>query len=356
MSDELVIQSHRGRYAVAFDDDALARLDADVPSGAHFVVDARVASLYARDLANVLRSSSVLIVEATEGAKSLARFEGYVEHLLARRVRRAHVLFAIGGGIVQDIVCFLASTLLRGLEWRFYPTTLLAQADSCIGSKSSINVGAAKNVLGTFYPPSRIAIGTRVLATLEARDLRSGVGEMLKVHAIEGPASFDRIAADYESLFADPAAMMRAIRRSLEIKKRVIEEDEFDLGPRNVMNYGHSFGHAIESATSFAVPHGIAVTIGMDMANYTAARLGLCDESHYERMRPVLRTNMAGFERAPVPLDAFFAALHKDKKNTDEALRLVLPDRTGRVSLRSCAGDARFRKICEEYLIRGRSG
>ncbi|MEK7862885.1 MAG: 3-dehydroquinate synthase, partial [Chloroflexota bacterium] len=265
----MVIQSHRGPYTVDFDDDALAHLDADVPAGAHFLVDARVAELHGADLRRVLASRSVLTIAATEAAKSLDRFPAYVERLVERGVRRGHVLVVVGGGITQDIACFLAATLLRGLEWRFYPTTLLAQADSCIGSKSSINVGEIKNVLGTFTPPSRIVIGGRVLATLDERDLRSGIGEMLKVHAIAGPDAFDRIAADYPRLLSDPALLRSYIRASLEIKRRIIEEDEFDRGIRNVMNYGHSFGHAIESATAYAVPHGIAVTIGMDMANYT---------------------------------------------------------------------------------------
>jgi hypothetical protein len=139
-------------------------------------------------------------------------------------------------------------------------------ADSCVGSKSSINGGGAKNVLGTFTPPRRIILGAGVLRTLDEKDVRSGVGEMLKVHAIAGPAAFDAIAADYPRLFTDRSVMTAYLRRSLEIKKPIVEADEFDQGRRLVMNYGHSFGHALESATAFAVPHGIAVTIGMDMA------------------------------------------------------------------------------------------
>src|SRR5581483_3202456 len=201
----------------------------------------------------------------------------------ARKIRRNHVLVAIGGGIIQDITCFLAATMLRGLPWNFIPTTLLAQADSCIGSKSSINAGEAKNILGTFTPPARVDVSTRFLKTLDERDIRSGIGEMLKVHAIEGPQSFDQIAHDYENILSDDSVMLHYIRRSLDIKKRIIEIDEFDRGPRNVMNYGHSFGHAIESATDFAVPHGIAVTLGMDLANYTAVRTGRTGEAFFQR-------------------------------------------------------------------------
>ncbi|MCZ6759787.1 MAG: 3-dehydroquinate synthase [Gemmatimonadetes bacterium] len=355
MYESLTIQSHRGPYTVIFEEDAFRSLDATVPSHAHFIVDERVAGLYAKELARVLAAPSVLSIEATEANKSLDKFTGYVDHLVCNHVRRRDTLIAVGGGIIQDITCFLAATVLRGLNWHFYPTTLLAQADSCIGSKSSINVGNTKNVLGTFTPPERIVISSGVLDTLDKRDLRSGIGEMLKVHAIEGPEYFDQIAADYHSLLSDRTMMVHYIHRSLEIKKAIIEQDEFDRGLRNIMNYGHSFGHAIESATDFTVPHGIAVTIGMDMANYTAVRLGLLDRGHYDRMHPTLMMNFAGFERLEVPLTSFFAALSKDKKNIDTRLGLILPDASARLTLGSYRNDAALRAIFVEYLSTERS-
>lgn len=350
MSDPLVVQSHAGAYTVMFDDQALARLNESVPPDAHFIVDANVARLYDRDLARVLASGSVLVIEASESAKSLDRFPGYVEHFVAHAVRRGHRLVAIGGGVIQDITCFLAATLLRGLSWEFYPTTLLAQADSCIGSKSSINVGAAKNILGTFTPPASITISSRVLKTLPPEDLRSGIGEMLKVHAIVGPAEFDRIANDYGRLLSDDAVLLHYIRRSLEIKKAIIEIDEFDRGPRNVMNYGHTFGHAIEAATNYAVPHGIGVTMGMDMANFVAVRLSLAPQSHFARMHGVLRANYAGFERTPIPLGVFLSAIAKDKKNTDREIGMILPGPDGRLAVARRPPDARFTEACAEYL------
>jgi 3-dehydroquinate synthase len=350
VSEPLVIQSHRGPYTVEFNEEALNDLGAAPPANAHFIVDDRVAELHKGALAVALSSRSVLRIKATEAAKSLDKIEGYVEQLIERSIRRSDILIAVGGGIIQDVTCFVASTLLRGVEWCFYPTTLLAQADSCVGSKSSINVGKSKNLLGTFYPPTRIAIGTRVLETLDERDVRSGVGEMLKVHAIDGPESFDRIAADYRLLFEDPRVMSHYVRRSLELKKRYVEEDEFDRGPRNVMNFGHSFGHAIESATDFAVPHGIAVTLGMDLANYVAVRLGRTGPDHYVRMHGTLAANYAGFDRTVVPLAPFFSALGKDKKNTTSALRLILPDASARVGIVSCVNDEAFRSHCARYF------
>lgn len=346
-----MIRSHAGEYTVSFEPDALSRLN-DRPGGAmHLIVDATVARLYAGELGTALAGPSVLIVEASEAAKSLERFPDYVNHLVARGVRRHHRLVAIGGGVIQDITSFLAAVLLRGLPWEFYPTTLLAQADSCIGSKSSINVGSAKNVLGTFTPPTAIRVATPVLATLSDADRRSGVGEMLKVHAVAGPASFDAIAADYEALLRDAGLMQRYIRRSLEIKKALVEADEFDRGVRLVMNYGHTFGHALEASTGYAIPHGIAVTIGMDMANFVAARLHLSPEAHFTRMHPVLRRNYAGLER-PVDLRDFLASIGRDKKNTDRELSLILLDEHGAVRLLRHASDRAFSDACGEYLDR----
>ena len=350
MSDALIIQSHRGPYTVTFAEE-LPEWGVTVASDAvHFLVDRRVAELYATLLEGVLKARSVLVIEATESAKSLDKFPAYIEGLIERRIRRDHMLVAIGGGIIQDITCFLAACLFRGIDWDYYPTTLLAQADSCIGSKSSINVGKIKNVLGTFTPPKRIGISTPFLDTLELLDIHSGVGEMLKVHAIDGPESFDEIAADYPRLFSDRTVLLKYIRRSLEIKKRFIEEDELDRGPRNLMNYGHSFGHAIESATHYEITHGIAVTIGVDMANFVAVRYGRVPASHFQRMHPTLRENYRQILGKPIPLEAFLQAIDRDKKNSSRQLALILPNADARVEKVFISLDETFRSVCGDYF------
>lgn len=347
------MQSHAGPYRVEFADVPLPSFE-DRPGKAHLIVDERVARLHADALAAVLDTYPALLIEATEAAKSLEQFPGYVRALVSGGIRRGDVIVAVGGGVVQDIACFLAATLMRGIEWWFLPTTLLAQADSCIGSKSSINVGELKNLLGTFTPPARVHLWAGYLETLDEPDVRSGIGEMLKVHAIEAPESFDRIAREYGLLFEDACVLQRYVRASLEIKRRIIEEDEFDRGPRNVMNYGHSFGHAIESATRFAIPHGIAVTIGMDMANFVSMRLGPGTAETYERMRPVLGANAAGFGDVAIEAGAVGEAIGKDKKNIGSELRLVLPDENGRIGLVRRPNDEAFRAVCDEYLREAR--
>ena len=350
----LVIHSHRGEYDVKFVENAFGQLNGAALANKHFIVDARVADFYADELVHVLASSSVLLVEARESSKSLDKMSGYVEYLLSCDVRRGHVLVAIGGGIVQDITSFLAAILLRGLQWHFYPTTLLSQADSCIGSKSSINVGDVKNVVGTFTPPKHVFVSTSVLNTLDELDVRCGLGEMLKVHAIDSPLSFDRIAAILPRILVDAKTLETYIYQSLLIKKSFIEQDEFDQGIRNILNYGHTFGHAIESATCNKVPHGIAITIGMDMANYTAMQLGLIDGHYFQRMHPTLMGNCSGFENVEVPFSAFLSAISKDKKRSDAGLRLILPSSEGRIASVDIAHDDVFRGICVEYLERGR--
>lgn len=351
-NDSLQIQSAFGNYAVHFRQgvaEAVADIDRD--RVLHIIIDSRVARLHATALGDLLNAAkSVHEIEALEDNKSLEIIPKLVKRLADAGIRRDHMLIAVGGGIIQDMTCFIASILFRGMEWAFLPTTLLAQADSCIGSKSSINAAGIKNLVGNFYPPRIISIAAEFLTTLDQRDVRSGVGEMLKVHIIDGPASYDRIASVYETLFSDPKTMLSFIRDSLSIKKRIIERDEFDRGPRNVMNYGHSFGHAIEAATDFAVPHGIAVTMGMDMANHVARRMGRLKSADFIRMHTVLRRNYDGYERVPVPLPQLFDALARDKKNIGTDLTLILPDAMAHIEKVRVTADDDFRESCRDFL------
>ena len=348
MSD-LVIRCHRGSYPVHFGE-PFKGLEHGLNEGEHLLIDARVADLYESNLSAALAGCSVLRIEATEDNKSLEAFPRYYTHLIDQGVRRNHLLIAVGGGIVQDITAFIAATLLRGLRWHFYPTTLLAQADSCIGSKSSVNVGGSKNQLGTYTPPDEISISTEVLATLTDSDRRSGIGEIIKVHIISGWDEVRALAADYSQLEHDPVVLGRYIQESLKIKKVKIEADEFDRGERIVMNYGHSFGHAIESCTNFAVPHGIAVSIGMDMANFASWRLGLSGRDVYGELHPLLEENFSGFQNIDISVDRLVAALGRDKKNVGRDIVLILLSEPGALFQHRITDESRLRAICAEYL------
>lgn len=351
MSERLDIQSHKGVYSVFFENQLLANIGQLLEGQPHFLVDANVARLYADQLRPVLNHKNAVLIDATEENKSIERIIPIFERLVANSVRRDHTLIAIGGGIIQDVTCFIASTLLRGMTWKFVPTTLLAQADSCIGSKSSINLGKTKNILGTFNPPCEIFVCAEFLDTLKDQDIHSGIGEILKVHAIDSCAAYDRLAADYDRLQTDRSVLLSYVRQALLIKQRFIEVDEFDRGVRNIFNYGHSFGHAIEAATDFGVPHGIAVTMGMDMANRIAVLRGLLLGKHYLRMHSVLRKNYSSFAKVAIPLDHMLSALMKDKKNTSTKLMLIFPvGDEASIQRVEVPPDEKFQSQCRQFL------
>ena len=351
MSESLEICSHKGPYSVVFSDSIPSSIKDCSYEDIHCIVDRRVAALHGESLSPLLDQSSTLILDAVEESKSLEQFPKYVQHFVSHSIRRGSMLVGVGGGIVQDVTSFLAATMLRGLDWSFFPTTLLAQADSCIGSKSSINCGGVKNILGTFTPPQKVFIANSFRKTLEDKELRSGIGEMLKVHAIDGRDRLREFAKNYDDLFISPELMNEAIQSSLEIKKRYIEKDEFDTGARLVFNYGHSFGHAIEAATSYAVPHGVAVSMGCDMANFVAAKMDLAPDSYWREMSSVYRKNYCSFGNVNIPFDKFLVALAKDKKNVRErSFSLILPNREGEI-VRGVYPDTLFlRKTFQDFL------
>lgn len=323
--EELTINSHKGPYVVHFVDGLLSTPQSFLEGDPHVIIDANIAKIYKSGLKSVLSHPNTIVLEATENTKSLQQIIPVIELLVQHKIRRTHHLVAIGGGVIQDITCFIASILLRGIDWHFVPTTLLAQADSCIGSKSSINLESAKNIVGTFNPPRTVWIDAVFLSSLGDSEVHSGIGEILKVHAIDSPESFDSVATDYELMLGDHVVLRKYIRESLLIKKRFIEIDEFDTGIRNIFNFGHSFGHAIEAATNFGVPHGIAVTMGMDMACKISHARGLLPTQQLNRMHEHLRKNYLSFIDVEIPVNEMLNALMKDKKNTSTTLGLIFP-------------------------------
>jgi len=349
--DSLTIQSHKGPYSVRFDDTLLENPDQLIDQDTHFIVDSNVARLYPKFLKKIVSNPRTILIDAKEKNKSIEQVIPLIRRLVDNKIRRNHSLMAIGGGIIQDITCFIASNLQRGLRWTLVPTTLLAQADSCIGSKSSINLGDTKNILGTFNPPKHIILCTDFLETLEDKDIHSGIGEIIKVHAIDGEASFNKLAADYDRLLSEREVLLTYVIEALRIKQKYIEIDEFDRDARNIFNYGHSFGHAIETATDFSIPHGVAVTIGMDMANHIAVQRNLISEEHYKRMQPIIYKNYAAFKEVEIEFELFFEALLKDKKNTSTQQVLIFPvGESANIERVTILPDEKFRTQCEVYF------
>ncbi len=331
MSDNFVIHSLFRDYEVRFEDDFSARLAVSLQDGDFLIVDANVRDLYGPRLAPFLEKWHHVVVEPTEEQKSYSQMGWVIQAIIESGVKKNHRLVAIGGGIVQDITGFIASILYRGVDWLFYPTTLLAQCDSCIGSKTSINFGAYKNQLGGFYPPTEIVIDLNFIDTLPESAVLSGLGEMIHYFLVSGDDDFHRLKSDYASSITDKSVMRDLVLRSLQIKHAMIEKDEFDRGPRQVFNYGHSFGHAIESLTNYRIPHGIAVSFGMDIANHLSLQLGYISEGERQDMRELLAWNFSSTELSGITVEEFLDALSKDKKNVGSEFRVILTRGPGKM-------------------------
>lgn len=348
--NSIEIKSYKGAYHVHFSEDVFFQLSQLPKEKTQIIVDEKVFSHYKNQFENYLSLNKINFILADEKNKNINKFSDYVESLMKNQVKLDHTLVAIGGGITQDITCFLAATLFRGMQWIFVPTTLLAQADSCIGSKSSINVGSFKNLMGTFTPPSQIFIDLKFLDTLSNQDIASGIGEILKVHMIKGISYFEKVLSAFDKMKKDRFVLREFIENSLLYKKEMIELDEFDKGPRNVMNYGHSYGHAIETATDFAIPHGVAVTIGMDMANYQSYKMSRISKDQFQSWHTGLQKNYQSFSQVKIDLDSFIGAIRKDKKNIGTDLSLILVRDDGPIEKVKVAADSHFLSNCRDFL------
>ena len=316
------------------------------------LVDTQVHALYPDAFAHTLPPENVRRIEATEGAKSLDILAPHIEWLLESGFRRDCLLLVVGGGVLQDLSCFIASTLFRGVRWSLIPTTLLAQCDSCIGSKSSINVGRYKNQLGTFYPPHQVLLAFDVLHSLPPDEVRSGLGEAIKLHLIEGEDAVARLRPKLAGSAGDPSLIREIAWDSLAIKQRFIEEDEFDQGVRNLLNYGHTFGHAYESATDYAIPHGIAVTLGVLTATFFSARLGWVSEDYFRSLQDWLLPYYLPYERTLLGADQerILSAMRLDKKNTGDTLGCILTRGAGQMAKTTLSFDDQARPLLAECL------
>jgi 3-dehydroquinate synthase len=324
----LVIRSHFYEYTVGACNSLSEALKMIDRSRAHYLIDGVFAKCYASDLNKLIDSSHAVVLEACEEAKSLERLPPVILDLIQRGLNRSGNLVVIGGGVLQDIGCFIASVLARGLRWEYIPTTLLAQADSCIGSKSSINIGPFKNQIGTFHAPHKVWLVSSVLSTLELDEIRSGFGEIFKFQLLKGEADFRELCQDVNGLIPPilPSLLEKWCLRSLNVKKTYIEKDEYDRGVRNVLNYGHTFGHAFETATHYAIPHGIAVLLGIVAATFISAQRGLATREHYLDVKKQLAPWYHPFQERLTKscLEQISEAMARDKKNNMDGIQCIL--------------------------------
>ena len=263
------------------------------------VIDKNVAKLY--DV--VSHFDRVITVDAVEDNKNMDCVLEIIDQLSEYNVKKSDVMHVYGGGITQDVSGMAASMYKRGLSWNYTPTTLLSMCDSCIGSKVNVNFKGMKNQIGTMYPPNEVTIDTTYLQTLSKSDLDSGVGEILKLFSIAN--------IPWNITHLDDS-----IKTCLNIKKSVIEEDEYENTVRPILNYGHTFGHVFETLSDFKIPHGIAVLLGMYVVDCYFGQ----DISRYS----IFSEKMKRYSKhIKYDEELFFTILHNDKKMKGDILNLI---------------------------------
>ncbi len=337
---------------------------ADLPgaSTALVVTNTTIAPLYGPQFVATLldKYKRVHIVTLPDGEefKTWQSLNLIFDALLTNECDRKTVLFALGGGVVGDMTGFAASSYMRGVPFVQIPTTLLAQVDSSVGGKTAINHPLGKNMIGAFYQPLKVVCDLGTLTTLPPRELRAGLAEIIKYGPIADMAFFDWIEANIESLLArNPQTLAFAVKRSCEIKAWVVAQDERDFGLRAILNFGHTFGHAIEAGLGFGQwLHGEAVGCGMVMAANLSHRLGLLDASMLQRITALIQKAGLPIRGPQLPVsgggasvcnaDTYLAHMRIDKKAEAGEIKFVVVDGPGKASVRS-APDALVREVID---------
>ncbi len=303
-------------------------------------------------LAGINARVSTFTLADGEGEKNLTNYAAILDHLITQRHNRSTTLVALGGGVVGDITGFAAATYQRGVNFIQIPTTLLAQVDSSVGGKTAVNHPAGKNLIGAFHQPVAVLADMDLLRTLPDREFAAGIAEVVKYGVIADAEFFDWLENNAEALLArTPAALAHAVGVSCRTKADVVAQDERESGRRAILNFGHTFGHAIEALTGYSrYLHGEAVAIGMVQAADLSSRLGLLDRRDARRVRVLLER--FGLPVVPPELDAaeMLDAMGMDKKVVDGTLRLVLARSLGDVFVTSDVPPERL----EETLRCGR--
>jgi 3-dehydroquinate synthase len=300
-------------------------IDPYLSSGCCLIVsNETVAPLYAEQVKSLLggRDSHVLQLPDGESFKTMATMQLVIDELVRIGANRDATVIALGGGVVGDIAGFAAACYMRGISLIQIPTTLLAQVDSSVGGKTGVNHEGGKNLIGAFYQPRLVLIDTETLSTLPDRELSAGTAEVIKHGVIADAEFFSWLEQRIDGLLQrDPDALAVAITACCEIKAGIVAEDEREAGKRALLNFGHTFGHAIEMSMGYGEwLHGEAVAVGMIMA----ARLSGIDESQQDRLKQLL--NAAGLPTSPpqVKADVLRQAMSLDKKATARSLKFVL--------------------------------
>ncbi len=329
----------------------------DFSKKAAIVSNPTVYDLYGKTLAASLSGSGFEITEIIlpdgEEYKNLASAERIYEQLLRIRFDRKSVLIALGGGVIGDITGYAASTYMRGIDFIQVPTTLLAQVDSSVGGKTGVNHMLGKNMIGTFWQPRLVWVDISTLHTLSRRNFLAGMAEIIKYGIIWDSSLFDFLEKKRESILSlNPHDILHIIRRSCEIKADVVSRDERESGIRAILNFGHTIGHAIETATGYTkFLHGEAIAIGMHVEAILAHEAGLIGSDEVSRIQHLLRTfGLPAEIPAAIDLTVFFEAMKLDKKTVSGDVKFILPEQIGKVRLQGNMSEKIVRQAVNKAL------
>lgn len=332
------------RYDITIRPGLLADVGAQVArlgqtNRAGIVTDSRVAPLYVDTVSDSLRRAGIepvtAIVPAGEDHKTLDDLAPVYDTLLSARIERNTPILALGGGVVGDMTGFVAATVLRGVPFVQIPTTLLAMVDASVGGKTGINHAVGKNLIGSFHQPIAVLIDPAVLKTLPARELRGGLAECIKHDIIRDADGFGRLERDVtRALELDVDYLGELVAHNVAIKARVVEADPFEKGERAHLNFGHTFGHAIETVSRYSYSHGECVALGMTAAARLATDLGMLDDASRRRIVSTIEKAQLPTRGLTLATADVVDAMRFDKKVRGGKVRFVLPDRIGHVVLR----------------------
>ena len=327
--------------------------EASLQGAVRILADERVYQLYGRALEDALGAEAISFasfqIPSGESSKSLQMASKIYDWLIENRTERRDLVVALGGGVVGDLAGFVAATYLRGLRLVQIPTSLLAQVDSSVGGKVAVNHPLGKNLIGSFYPPVLVVADTSTLSSLPLRELSAALAEIAKMGIIMDRPLFERLETEVDLLLGlDSKSLVEVIARTVELKAWVVQQDERESGLRAILNYGHSYGHAVEAVTDYRLyRHGEAVAIGMVGAGRIAQSLGMIDAETASRQETLL-TRMGIPVRCPrLPVDRLLEAMTHDKKASEGKLSWVLLEGIGKVTVRRDVQGSLVRQVLE---------
>ena len=346
MENKILIKSKLYDYSIKFIDnveDTIKQFTKDT----FYIIDKNVYELYTDRFKDISKENIYLMLP-NEDNKNMNTVMDIIVTWKKRGVKKNWKIVCFGGGITQDVTTIASNLFLRNIEWYFFPTTLLAMCDSCIGGKCGINLGEYKNQIGVFYPPKKIYIDTNFINTLSPEDYINGWGELLKFSLTSDKEFYEDVRNENSYVPCDN--IKDYIKRGLEIKKAVIEEDEFESDLRRILNYGHTFGHALEAYTRNIVPHGKGVIWGIDVVNYIAAKQGLISEEYYLQIKSLIKKAFIQEEMVIADSEELFEIIKTDKKMRGDILSFALLDGESHLIVYPIKVNEKLKELFDNYL------